>query len=148
MIRYALACGDCEHEFEAWFASSEAFDRQAKRRMVACPECDGRKVSKQIMAPAVKTTKGRAESPDPEKVLAEFAARARQHVAENFDYVGGDFAEEARAIYYGEAGDRPIWGETTPEEREALREEGVPALPLPAPFAPRPPKRKAPSTLN
>jgi hypothetical protein len=148
MIRYALACGDCEHEFEAWFASSEAFDRQAKRRMVACPECDGRKVSKQIMAPAVKTTKGRTETPDPEKILAEFAARARQHVAENFDYVGSDFAEEARAIYYGEAGDRPIWGETTPEEREALREEGVPALPLPAPFAPKPPKRKAPSTLN
>ena len=148
MIRYALACGDCEHEFEAWFASSDAFDRQAKRELVACPDCDGRKVSKQIMAPAVKTTKGKAAAPDPEKAFAEFAAKARAHVAENFDYVGDGFAEEARAMYYGETDDRPIWGETTADEREALKEEGVQAMPLPAPFAPKPPKRKAPASLN
>ena len=148
MIRYALACGDCEHEFEAWFASSDAFDRQAKRKLVACPDCDGRKVSKQIMAPAVKRTKGKAAAPDPEKAFAEFAAKARAHVAENFDYVGDGFAEEARAMYYGETDDRPIWGETTAEEREALKEEGVQAMPLPAPFAPKPPKRKAPASLN
>lgn len=148
MIRYALACGDCEHEFEAWFASSDAFDRQAKRKLVACPDCDGRNVAKQIMAPAVKTTKGKAGAPDPEKAFAEFAAKARAHVAENFDYVGDGFAEEARAMYYGETDDRPIWGETTAEEREALKEEGVAALPLPAPFAPKPPKRKTGPALN
>jgi hypothetical protein len=51
-------------------------------------------------------------------------------------------------MYYGETDDRPIWGETTPEEREALKEEGVPALPLPAPFAPKPPKRKARPPVN
>jgi hypothetical protein len=148
MIRYALACGDCDHTFEAWFASSEVYDKQAKRRLVACPECDGRKVAKQIMAPAVKTTKGKTPAPDPEKLLAEFAAKARAHVAENFDYVGADFAEEARAMFYGEQDDRPIWGETTPEERESLAEEGVPAVPLPAPFAPKPPKRKSRQPVN
>lgn len=148
MIRYALSCADCDHGFEAWFASSEAFDVQAKRRLVVCPECDGRKVAKQIMAPAVKTTKGKTPAPDPEKAFAEFAAKAREHVAENFDYVGDSFAEEARAMYYGEQDDRPIWGETTAEEREALKEEGVAALPLPAPFAPKPPKRKPGKALN
>ncbi|MEX1250546.1 MAG: DUF1178 family protein [Hyphomonas sp.] len=148
MIRYALACHGCDHGFEAWFASSDAYDRQAKRRQVACPQCGGRDVAKQIMAPAVKTTKGKAAAPDPEKLMAEFAAKARDHVAENFDYVGGDFADEARAMYYGETDDRPIWGETTPEERAALKEEGVPALPLPAPFAPKPPRRKDRTTLN
>lgn len=148
MIRYALICNDCEHEFEAWFASSGAYDTQAKRRLVACPDCDSRAVAKRIMAPAVKTTKGKDPAPDPEKLLAAFAEKAREHVAENFDYVGSDFAEEARAMYYGETDDRPIWGETTPEEREALKEEGVPALPLPAPFAPKPPKRKARPPVN
>jgi len=148
MIRYALACGDCDHEFEAWFASSDAYDRQAKRKLVTCPECEGRNVSKQIMAPSVKTTKGKAAAPEPETLMAEFAAKARAHVAENFDYVGDGFAEEARAMYYGEQDDRPIWGETTPEEREALQDEGVPALPLPAPFAPKPPKRKPRQPLN
>jgi hypothetical protein len=100
------------------------------------------------MAPAVKATKGKDPAPDPEKLMADFAEKARQHVAENFDYVGGDFAEEARAMYYGETDDRPIWGETTPEEREALKEEGVPALPVQAPFAPKPPKRKGRPPVN
>jgi hypothetical protein len=61
-------------------------------------------------------------------------------VSRNFDYVGDGFAEEARAIYYGAQEGRPIWGETTAEEREALAEEGIAAVPLPAPFAPKPPK--------
>ncbi len=148
MIRYALVCGDCTHEFEAWFASSDAYETQAKRRLVACPDCDGRKVTKQIMAPAVRTSGRQLAEPDPEAFAREFARRARAHVAENFDYVGEDFADEARAMFYGETEDRPIWGETTPEEREALREEGVPALPLPAPFAPRKPKRRAGRALN
>jgi hypothetical protein len=148
MIRYALICSDCEHGFEAWFASSGTYDAQAKRRLIACPACDGRRVTKQIMAPAVKTRKGKDVAPDPERLMQVFAETARQHVAENFDYVGSDFAEEARAMYYGETDDRPIWGEATPEEREALREEGVPALPLPAPFAPKPPKRKVRQPIN
>lgn len=148
MIRYALVCYGCDHEFEAWFASSDAYDRQAARKLVTCPACDGPDVAKQIMAPAVKGTKRKAAAPDPEKLMAEFAARARQHVAENFDYVGDSFAEEARAMYYGEQDDRPIWGETTAEERAELTEEGVQALPLPAPFAPKPPKRKTGKPVN
>lgn len=148
MIRYALSCKACNQEFDAWFASSDAYDVQASRKLVACPDCDSRAVAKQIMAPAVRTSKDKVTAPDPDKIIAEFAEKARQHVSEHFDYVGGDFAEEARAIYYGETVDRPIWGETTPEEREALRQEGVPALALPAPFAPKLPKRKARHSVN
>ncbi len=148
MIRYALLCSDCEHGFEAWFASSDAYDAQAKRKLVVCPDCDGRNVTKQIMAPAVRTSERKAAEPDAEALVKEFAKRAREHVSENFDYVGEDFADEARAMYYGETEDRPIWGETTPEERAALKEEGVPALPLPAPFAPKKPKRKTGRALN
>ncbi len=143
MIRYALACEACAHEFEAWFASSEAFDRLTCAGEAECPSCGGNEIIKQIMAPAVRATRARDEpAPDPETLAREFARRARAHVRETFDYVGADFADEARAMYYGESQERPIWGETTPEEREALAEEGVPALPLPPPFAPRPPPRK------
>lgn len=143
MIRYALVCQDCDAEFEAWFASSEAYDRQVKRKLVTCPDCDGRKVAKQIMAPAVRTSGSVAKPEADEAALArEFARKAREHIAQNFDYVGDAFAEQARAMYYGEQDNRAIWGETTPEERQALQEEGVPALPLPAPFAPKPPRRK------
>lgn len=141
MIRYALICGDCEHAFEAWFASSSAFDTQADKRLVACPDCTGANVSKQIMAPAVKSPRKAAERATTERLAEEFAAKARDHIAKNFDYVGDDFASEARAMFYGETADRPIWGATTPEESASLAEEGVPAAPLPRAFTPKLPKQ-------
>ncbi len=136
MIRYALHCLDCEAAFEAWFASSEAYDRQAEAGEVLCPVCDGAKTAKQIMAPAL----ARSRDPRPGAKLTDIAARARKHIAENFEYVGDRFAGEARAMYYGETETRPIWGETAPEDARALAEEGVPAAPLPKPFVPTPPK--------
>jgi hypothetical protein len=50
MIRYALNC-DQGHSFESWFASSSAFDKQAKRGLVTCPMCGSAEVEKAIMAP-------------------------------------------------------------------------------------------------
>ncbi|MGB2178496.1 MAG: DUF1178 family protein [Hyphomonas sp.] len=142
MIRYALHCKACDEDFEAWFASSSAYETLKEKRQVRCTACNSSRVDKQIMAPAVSSTAKKGAPADPEKMFAAFAEKARQHVAENFDYVGSDFAEEARSMYYGEQDHRPIWGETTEEEREALKEEGVPAAPLPEPFTPPIPKAK------
>ena len=139
MIKYALICDDCDGEFEAWFASSEAYEKQSKAGLVECVHCHGSRVKKAIMAPAVSGTKKTA-GPDPQKVFGKLAAAARQHVAENFDYVGDGFATEARAMHYGEVEHKPIWGETTAEEREALKEEGVPAEPLHPAFTPARPR--------
>ena len=52
MIKYALAC-DKGHEFESWFPSAAAYDEQARRGLVVCPECSSNRVAKAIMAPAV-----------------------------------------------------------------------------------------------
>ena len=43
MIRYRLKCKK-GHEFEAWFASSDAFDKQEKRDLLSCPNCGTSKV--------------------------------------------------------------------------------------------------------
>lgn len=136
MIRYALSCETCAHDFEAWFASGDAFDKQARRRLLTCPECESPQIRKQIMAPSVRTS-------EKARVLEAMKTAAQAHISENFDYVGESFADEARAMYYGEEAHRPIWGETTPEERAALEDEGVPAMPLPPEFAPKKPKRKS-----
>ncbi|MGC6499781.1 MAG: DUF1178 family protein [Henriciella sp.] len=136
MIRYALTCEECDACFDAWFAGSQAFDKQAEAGQLQCPQCDGTHVVKQVMAPSVSGTK-KTSGPDPEKVFGRLAAKARQHVAENFDYVSDGFAHEARAMHYGDIEHRPIWGETTAEEREALADEGVPATPLHPAFVPR-----------
>lgn len=55
----------------------------------------------------------------------------RKEVEKNCDYVGDEFAEEARKIHYGEADERGIYGETTLEEAEELFEEGIEIAPLP-----------------
>jgi hypothetical protein len=61
--------------------------------------------------------------------------RAVRHVIEHSDDVGDRFAEEARRIHYGEADERAIRGQATPDEARALEEEGIEVMPLPVPPA-------------
>ena len=142
MIRYRLQC-QSGHEFEAWFRSSAGYDRQARRGEIACPECNVTKVSKAIMAPGLAT---RAEGPADTKsmvpqeaakraeVQREFLAlmrKVRHEVESHAEYVGPNFAEEARKIHYDEVEQRGIYGEATSEEARELKEEGIEFLPLP-----------------
>jgi hypothetical protein len=57
--------------------------------------------------------------------------KVQKHVEENCEYVGDDFAEEARKIHYGETSERSIYGETSLDDTEALIEEGIEIMPLP-----------------
>jgi hypothetical protein len=61
--------------------------------------------------------------------------RAVRHVLSNTEDVGPRFADEARKIHYGESERRGIRGRTTPDEREALRDEGFECATLPVPDA-------------
>lgn len=56
-----------------------------------------------------------------------------RHVLANTEDVGSQFAEEARKIHYGERKERNIRGQATPEEAEALLDEGIQVVPLPVP---------------
>ena len=141
MIRYSLACVG-EHKFEAWFSNSKAYDVQHRKKLVECPVCGARDVRKQIMAPAVLAS-SKPKSDAPEAQSAKMAGEIRRHIAETHDYVGDKFADEARSMFYGEAKERPVWGEVTPEVAKDLIEEGVPAMPIPRAFAPKPPRRRA-----
>lgn len=138
MIRYALVC-DHAHEFEGWFGSSDDYDAQTAKGLVECPVCASKAVRKQIMAPAVAGTK-KSVAPDlpPQmrSMVMEAMGKVRQHVEDNFDYVGDAFATEARAIHEGRSEDRGIYGEASPAEIKALKEDGVQIAPLP-PAAPK-----------
>ncbi|MGE0595470.1 MAG: DUF1178 family protein [Hyphomonadaceae bacterium] len=139
MIRYDLRCANGD-EFEAWFGSIAEYDRQAGQGLVQCPHCGVAKVEKAPMAPSVVT--GKAKDARKERAVAmAMAAKVREHIRDNFDYVGDKFADEARKIHSGESEERAIYGEATPEEVKALTEEGVPASPLPPELSPNPPKR-------
>ncbi|HEX5210454.1 MAG TPA: DUF1178 family protein [Pseudolabrys sp.] len=154
MIRYALVC-DHGHDFESWFADSAAYDKQAKRKLIACPHCGSAKVEKAIMAPRLAgARKGVAPIEMPTEAPAEVLAAApektavamispqerelraklkelREHLTQNADNVGAKFPEEARKMHYGEIEHRSIYGEATPEDAKALAEEGIEFHPLP-----------------
>jgi len=108
---------------------------------LSCPICGTQKVEKAIMAPAVKTAR-KAEaralknSENAAKAMTAMAAKIRQEIGKNCENVGSDFAEEARAIHYGEKAERSIYGTTTPEESAELKDEGIEAHPLPEVFVP------------
>lgn len=139
MIHYQLQCSK-EHGFDGWFPSSASFEAQAQRSLLECPTCGDTKVDRALMAPALpKKTNARVETP-PAKAVAPAAMpaearallqRLRAEVEANCEHVGDRFAEEARAIHKGETPARGIYGETTPEQAEALADEGIEVARIP-----------------
>ena len=130
MIVFDLRCADA-HVFEAWFASSAAYEEQRGRQLIACPVCGGTEVGKAVMAPNV-AAKGNA-GPTPGLVKAALAklAAAQARALEGSEWVGNRFAERARAMHVGESPETPIHGQATLAEAKALADEGVPVAPLP-----------------
>ena len=130
MIHFQLKCSH-NHEFKAWFRSSESFADQCKRGDVDCPVCGNVQISKALMAPSIATgdrPSGEAAERRAQEVAEKIlnaASKLREVVEENFEYVGDDFADEARAIHYGDTDGRDIYGETTEKEAEELDEEGI-----------------------
>jgi hypothetical protein len=131
MIRYQLTCKK-DHSFEGWFRDSAAFDAQAKKKLVTCPVCGSARVSKAPMAPAVSKKAELAEAASKAKAMKEFVLNLRKQVEENAEYVGERFPTEARAIHYGDAQERQIYGEATLKDARELIEEGIPVAPLPS----------------
>lgn len=127
MIVFDLKCRKA-HVFEAWFRDSESFGAQVAAGKVQCPVCGSKKVEKALMAPNVAKGEARQTAAADAGQAAEIRQKLkeiRQHVEQNCDYVGAEFAEEARKIHYGEAESRGIYGETSEEEAKALEDEGV-----------------------
>jgi hypothetical protein len=137
------------HVFEGWFASEDDFMGQNGRAQIECPLCADRVITRMPAAPRLNLSGARA----PEKASAPALAPAvapsatptadadmqtvwlsavRKLMAQTED-VGTRFAEEARRIHYGESPHRGIRGHATPEQREALQEEGIETVAIPVP---------------
>ncbi|MEY8830282.1 DUF1178 family protein [Sedimentitalea sp. XS_ASV28] len=133
MIQYALKCAE-GHSFDSWFQSASAFDKLMQAGMVSCVVCGSSDVEKAIMAPSVQSARksdGRRALSAPASPAEQALAELRRKVEENSDYVGMNFAAEARAMYEGTAPARSIYGEARMDEARKLLEDGVPVAPLP-----------------
>jgi hypothetical protein len=128
------------HGFEGWFGSEDDFLDQNGRGLVECPLCADHVITRLPSAPRLNLS-GAREPAQPVPAKAEPAAadlqamwmQAVRHAIENTDDVGERFAEEARRIHYGETDARGIRGVASPQERQALHEEGIEVLSLPIP---------------
>jgi hypothetical protein len=157
-------CCSAHHRFEGWFASEADYAAQLEKNLVGCPLCGDTQIQRLPSAPHVLTSSTRATAPAQEtgggaalaarsstpassqtlpasaaqadpQALQQAWMQAVQHVIANTDDVGGQFAEEARRMHYGEAKERPIRGKATVDEAAALRDEGIEIAVLPLPAA-------------
>lgn len=154
MIKYMLQCPHL-HVFEAWFSKGSDFDDQSKRGLLSCPTCADQNITKAPMAPHIRTSKSKPVRADHQPPSTEGGAgtepsasdidamieKCREHIANEFEDVGGDFTDKAKAMHYGEIEDRPIFGKTTDEQNQELLDEGIETQALPAALVPRKKKK-------
>lgn len=144
MIIYDLNC-DNNHQFEGWFHNAKAFETQLEGELISCPQCESINVRRVPSAVAIgghhaeqkessssssQTSQSTAVMPVGTQAMVMYRQLVKAIVSQSED-VGTAFADEARKIHYNEAIERPIRGEATVEECEALRDEGINVVQLP-----------------
>ncbi len=140
-----LFCED-QHVFEGWFGSEDDFVNQLDRGLVQCPMCGSSTIKKRLSAPRLNLGSTREPQPlssdvvelkvdTPDQAMLSAWLKLTKRILANTDDVGDQFAEEARKIHYGEVNERNIRGMASPDETQALIEEGITVMPLFVPDA-------------
>ena len=133
MIKYILKCKK-KHEFESWFSNSKEFEKLKRKKLIECIFCGSQNVEKSIMSPRVLNSNNNLESINNEKEFVKIKKdllKIRKFVEKNFEYVGDKFTRKVRDIYFSNKGNKNIYGTTTQEEREELKEDGIELTTIP-----------------
>ena len=130
MIKYNLLCNKCNLIFDSWFASSKEFDKLKKQRLINCHSCGSLRVEKNLMAPKLinKSVSLKDEKKNIRKYqqIKKTINKYQKFIKNNFDYVGENFAYEARSIHYNnKKRDKGIYGTASKKEIKELKEEGI-----------------------
>ena len=130
MIKYNLLCNKCNLIFDSWFASSKEFDKLKKKRLINCHSCGSLRVEKNLMAPKYinKSVSFKDEKKNIRKYqqIKKTINKYQKFIKNNFDYVGENFAYEARSIHYNnKKRDKGIYGTASRKDIKELKEEGI-----------------------
>jgi len=135
MIKYKLICKNCEFSFDSWFASSVEFEKLKNKKFLNCHSCNSRKIEKSLMAPKLINSDNLKNFEKKSKKFVEIKNKLKEYqkfIKNNFDYVGDNFAYEARTIHYNQKKKvKGIYGTATKSEIKELKEEGVKAEIIP-----------------
>ncbi len=152
MIKYQLKCGSkiCsdEKEFDGWFQSIEAYEKQKLQSLINCPICGSDKVEKLLTAPSLKTNKNKTSdtkvkqfknSKNNETFLGKVDSEnistllrtLKKEVQKNSTFVGNEFVSQVRSMKEGKIKEKPIHGHGTNKEIKELRDEGIDVINIP-----------------
>ena len=131
MIKYKLICKDCETTFDSWFSTSREYEKLKNKKFINCHICNSLNVEKTLMSPSVFMSKNNIMIDTPSQKYKEIKKTISQYqefIKKNFNYVGENFAYEARSIHYkNKKSSKGIYGTATNEDLKELKEEGIEA---------------------
>ena len=129
MIKYRLVCKDCDSSFDSWFSSSKEYEKLIKLKYLNCHNCNSFKVEKTLMSPNVLNSKDKIVTISKNKKFSKIKSKIKEYqkfIKKNFNYVGDNFAYEARSIHYNkDKKSQGIYGNASSEEISDLRDEGI-----------------------
>ena len=129
MIKYRLVCKDCDVSFDSWFSSSNEYEKVKKLKHLNCHNCNSFKVEKTLMSPSVLNSKDKIVTISKNKKFSKIKSKIKEYqkfIKKNFNYVGDNFAYEARSIHYNkDKKSQGIYGNASSEEISDLRDEGI-----------------------
>jgi len=129
MIVYKLICKDCEISFDSWFSSSKEYEKLKKRKFLNCHSCNSTNVEKTLMSPSVFMSKNSTKIDNLDskyKTIKKTISDYQSFIKKNLNYVGENFAYEARSIHYkNKKVSKGIYGIASREDLKELKEEGI-----------------------
>ena len=130
MIKYNLLCKKCNLIFDSWFSSSKEYDKLKKKDLINCHNCGSLDVEKNLMAPKLisKTLIQKDENKELQKYqkMKKKIHEYQKFIKNNFEYVGENFAYEARSIHYkSKKRNKGIYGIASKKDIRELKDEGI-----------------------
>ena len=131
MISFDLECSN-GHKFEGIFKDYESYNDQFNKKMIACPVCESPKIKRLYTGCSIQSISSEnvnlvKENPN----IFDVIRMVNEYVKNNFENVGKDFADKARAMHYGIEDRKNIYGVSTPQEVNDLIDEGISVIPIP-----------------
>ena len=136
MIKYNLKCKKCNLIFDSWFATSKEYDKLKNKKLINCHSCGSIKVEKNLMAPKLISKNLRLKNEKKDLIKYQKMKKKNNEIQKliknNFNYVGENFAYEARSIHYNnKKKHKGIYGTASKQDLKELKEEGIDAQVVP-----------------